>query len=116
MGRFSEVTKILDDAVGNQDIGAHGRFWLGKTRDQFVNMNVLGEQLLVVGDGTNSNLVKALRGEAPFGADLPTPPSGAIYRRMPAGRTPVADGLVAVIQSWIDDGCPDDAPLAAKAN
>jgi len=63
------------------------------------------KKLLVSGDGAGSNLVKALRGEAPFGADIGTP--GATFRRMPAGRPAVPPEKVDVIKKWIDDGCPD---------
>ena len=115
MGRFSDVKQILDDAVGNRDIGQHGRFWLNKTRNDFVNLDVFGEQLLIEGDGANSNLVQALRGEGLFGADLAVPPPNAVYRRMPAGRPPVPDDKIDFIKAWIDDGCPDDVPPPAVA-
>ncbi len=107
MGRYQEIIDILDTAVGGSTmpVGAHGAFWRGKTKAQFVDANVFGQKLLVSGDGAGSNLVKALRGEAPFGADVGTP--GAAFRRMPAGRAPVPAGKVDVIKKWIDDGCPD---------
>lgn len=110
MNRFEQVRQILDDAVGGQNIGAHRRFWLGVTRDEFVAKVVFGEPLLVVGDGNSSNLVKALRGEMPFGADTDTP--DAPYRRMPAGMEPVAADRVEFVRQWIDDGCPEDTPQA----
>jgi hypothetical protein len=36
--RFQRVREILDEAVGGPggSIGAHGTFWRGLTRDQFV--------------------------------------------------------------------------------
>jgi hypothetical protein len=108
--RFGQVTQILDAAVGPEPFGAHGAFWRGLTRDQFVVKIVRGEQLLVVGDGSGSNLVKALRGQVPFGSDIGT--AGADLRRMPAGRDPVPDADIAVIERWIDDGCPDTATQA----
>ena len=110
MNRFQQVVQILDDSVGNADFGAHGRFWLGKSRDEFVGLTIFGQQLLIVNDGANSNLVKALKAEAPFGADQATP--GAFFDRMPGGgRDPVSDASIAIIENWIDDGCPDvDAP------
>jgi hypothetical protein len=111
MSRFEQVKQILDDAVGGQDIAAHRRFWLGVTRDQFVAKSIYGEPLLVVGDGNASNLVKALRGELPFGADTGTPE--AFYRRMPAGMEPVAPDRIDFVRQWIDDGCPDD-PVEAE--
>ena len=49
--------------------------------------------------------MKALRGEAPFGADTGT--ASGIFRRMPAGRPAVKPQQIDLIQKWIDDGCPD---------
>ena len=107
MGRFQEVIDILDGAVGGSTapIGAHGPFWRSKTKAQFIAASVFGQKLLTAGDGKNSNLVKALRGEAPFGSDIGTP--GASFRRMPAGRPAVPASKIDVIEKWIDDGCPD---------
>jgi Ferritin-like len=110
-GRFTEVKNILEAAVSNADIGAHGNFWRGQTRDQFIVLRVLGRPLLTRrADGTfdenESNLVKALEGRNPFGRDIGTP--GANFRRMPAGLNPVAPEKVEVIRQWIKDGCPDD--------
>ncbi len=90
-GRFSQVKSILEEAVSNTDIGSHGNFWRGQTRDQFIAMRVFGRPLLLRrADGTfdeiESNLVKALEGRNPFGSDLGTP--GATFRRMPADSIP----------------------------
>jgi photosystem II stability/assembly factor-like uncharacterized protein len=106
--RLQKVVDILDAAIGGPDvnIAMHRAFWRGLSRDEFVAKKVLGLDLLVVGDGAASNLVKALRGEAPFGADLPDPPAGAQFSRMPSGRPPVPVADVDFIQQWIDDGCP----------
>jgi hypothetical protein len=107
MGAYQDVIDILDNAVGGSTvtIGAHGAFWRGKTKDQFIATGVFGQQLLISGDGKDSNLVKALRGEAPFGADTGT--ASGIFRRMPAGRPAVKPQQIDLIQKWIDDGCPD---------
>lgn len=112
MGRFERVCEMLDGAVGGPEapVRVHGPFWRGQTRDEFVAKKVLGKPLITVGDGAGSNLVRALRGEAPFGADLDQPPPGASFSRMPAGRPPVPAESIAFIQRWIDDGCPDDTP------
>jgi hypothetical protein len=106
-GRYQEVIDILDMAVGGSTapVGAHGAFWRGKTKAEFIAALVFGQQLLTPGDGSGSNLVKALKGEAPFGTDTGTP--GGIFRRMPAGRDPVPAKQIEVIKKWIDDGCPD---------
>src|SRR4051812_49636471 len=99
MTRYERVLEILDNAIGGpgSNIGVHGAFWRGLTRDQFVAKKVQGRQLLVVGDGVGSNLIKALKGESPFGVDLPDPPPGALLSRMPAGFDPVSDGDIAFI-------------------
>ena len=117
MNRFEHVIQILDNAIGGPDatIGVHGAFWRGLTRDQFIAKIVLTVQLIAVGQGASSNLVKALKGEAPFGNDLPEPPPGARFPRMPARRDPVAAQDIAFIEQWIDDGCLED-PLPAPGS
>ncbi|MGI9004072.1 MAG: YCF48-related protein [Pseudonocardia sp.] len=112
MGRFQRVLEILDEAVGGRDapVGFHGAVWRGTTRAQFVTIKIFGKDLVAVGDGAASNLVLALKGQAPFGVDLAEPPPGAAVNRMPSGRDPVPAESIAVIEQWIDDGCPDDAP------
>jgi len=114
MGRYANVIQILDDLVGGPGAavgGPHKDFWRGKTRDDFVVLSIpaFGQSLplLEVGDGAASNLVKALKGETPFGRGLPSSPPSARYRRMPSGLDPASDNNIAFIQEWIDDGCPD---------
>jgi len=113
--RFGRVLEILDNAVGGPDapVGAHGAFWRGLSRDQFVSKKIFGLGLVVVGSAANSNLVKALAGTAPFGADLPDPPPGATFSRMPSALDPVSAEDQQFIRQWIDDGCPDDESAAA---
>lgn len=113
MNRFERVIQILDEAIGGPaaSIRAHGTFWRGLTRDQFVAQEVFTRPLIVVGRGGDSDLVKALRGEFPFGSNTGTP--GATFRRMPAGRPPVPVDQIAFIERWIDDGCPED-PLPSE--
>src|SRR5262245_35497263 len=108
---FSRVREILDLAVGGATFGAHGPFWRGQTRDQFVAHSVFGRPLLAVlpdgsFDADASNILKALKGESPFGSDLVPRPAGAIFRRMPGGRPPVPDSQIAEIHEWITGGCP----------
>jgi hypothetical protein len=107
MKRFEKVKQILDEAVENQDIGAHGAFWRPLNLEAFKAKKVFGQQLLIPGNGAQSNLVRALRGQNPFGLDIGV--EGARYPRMPAGGfPPVADDRIAFIEKWINDGCPDD--------
>lgn len=114
MSAFQRVIDILDAAIGGPDVGiaGHGAFWRGLTRDEFVVHRVFNRDLLVVGRGAESNLVKSLRGEAPFGSDLDDPPPGASIPRMPFGLPPVADDDIAFIEEWIDQGCPEAVPPA----
>jgi photosystem II stability/assembly factor-like uncharacterized protein len=111
---FQRVIEILDEAIGGPGvgIGVHGAFWRGLTRDQFVAKKVFGRALVGLGDGANSNLVLALKGLAPFGADLPDPPPGASMSRMPAGLPAVPADSIAFIEQWINDGCPEEAAAA----
>ncbi len=108
MNRFEKVISILDASVGGPDatLGFHGAFWRGTSRDQFVAKKVMGQQLLVVGDGANSNLVKALTGQTPFGAD--TGNQDADFNRMPSGLSQVAAEDIDFIKKWIDEGCLED--------
>lgn len=109
MNRFLRVIEILDTAVGGPAApvgGPHRAFWRTRTRDEFVVFSILGLPIVTLGDGDGSNLVKALRGEFPFGRDTGTP--GANFRRMPAGRPPVPPDQIAFIAAWIDDGAPED--------
>jgi photosystem II stability/assembly factor-like uncharacterized protein len=108
MNRYERVRKILDDAIGGPDatIGRHGPFWRDLTRDEFVAHAVFTVPLITVGDGSASNLVKALRGQAPFGKDIGT--AGATTRRMPAGMLPVPPDQIDFIERWIDEGCLED--------
>ena len=110
MNRYESVLKILDTSVGGPTvpIGVHGTFWRNLTRNQFVAKSVRNLPLITLGDGAASNLVKALKGESPFGADLPAPPDDALYSRMPAGLPPVPDADIQFIEQWIDDNCPED--------
>ncbi len=106
MTRFERVKQILDDAIGGESIGAHGAFWRPLDLPAFKLKAVFGRVLVVPGDGQHSNLVLALRGQAPFSADSGDP--DGVHRRMPAGRAPVPEERIAFISQWIDDGCPDD--------
>lgn len=114
MTRFDQVKEILDAAVGDHTVHGHGAFWRGKTRDEFVNYNVFGSiPLLVPGNGAGSNLIRALKGEPPFGADIGRP--DADFNRMPSRMAPVPAERIALIEQWIDEGCPDTPVVAAAA-
>src|SRR5919107_5989757 len=94
MTGFLDVQDALDRILGVGPPPNHGSFWRGVSRDEFVALRVFGLELVVVGDPEGSNLVRALRGLAPFGSDLPDPPPGSLIRRMPAGGPPPGGGGV----------------------
>jgi hypothetical protein len=114
MSSLSRVNEILDEAVNSENFAAHGPFWRGLTRDQFVAKVVFGKKVIATkADGTfdpdESNLIKALEGRAPFGKDVVPPPPGAILPRMPLGYAPVQAGKIQEIRAWIQAGCPETA-------
>jgi hypothetical protein len=99
---FPDVQTILENAVNGDDIGEHGKFWQ-TTLDNFKALVLFKgtareKQVLIVGDGINSNLIKALRGQPPF--------DGTYAARMPDGYNPLPDDIIDQISNWIDAGCP----------
>ena len=64
--------------------------------------------MITVGNGAGSNLVKALKGQSPFGADLPDAPADATFSRMPSGLDPLPPSEIAFIETWINEGCLED--------
>lgn len=107
---FREVVDILDAAVSGPgtEVGPpHHAFWRGITRDEFVATKVLGQPILVLGDGANSNLILSLKGQPPFGSG-----PDAEFPRMPVGFDAVPDDSIRSIELWINDGCPDGSDAA----
>ena len=104
MTTFADVQAMLDQAVYNAEIGAHGAFWRGIARDEFVAIQVFGYPLLTLNNSAESNIVKALRAVAPFGTNVGT--EGAHMPRMPANYPPMPNANIAAIADWIDAGCP----------
>lgn len=101
---FAEIVDLFDAVVGgaNADIGFHGAFWRGVTRDQFVALPPYhGVVPVVVGDSKASGIVEALRGTGSF-----DPATGAIERMPPYGPYMSAEDI-ATIADWIDGGCPE---------
>ena len=99
---FAAVQAILQNAVNGDSIGEHGNFW-ETTLDAFKTLKLFAgtpqeKQVLIVGDGANSNLIKALRGQPPF--------DGTYAPQMPDGYPPVPDAQIDQIEQWIDAGCP----------
>ncbi len=118
MPGFNDVVVALDRTLGDNIAFTHGEFWRGKTRDEFVAYSVFGFPVVEVGDAAASNLVRAMRGQTPFGDDLAPPSPGATMPRMPAFAAPAAEADIVLIETWIDAGCPevDDTPVAALSD
>src|SRR5215210_956849 len=99
---FADIQKILDDAVQNEDIGSHGPFWRGISRDQFVVKKVFGCQIILTEDGKfvgpKSPLVRILQAsiECPVGRTRP---------QMPFGFPALPGDKIQVISDWIDAQC-----------
>jgi hypothetical protein len=100
---FPDIQKILDDAVEGTDILAHGPFWRGVTRDQFVVLKVFGCKIVFSDNGTfvgaQSPLVQILRNPIECPASRPRP-------QMPVGFPAVPADKVQIISDWIDAQCP----------
>jgi len=100
--RFARVCEILEVAAedGRPYHSGSGRFWK-LPRAEFIQSSVYGLKVVETegnNRGARSNLVKALKGEAPF--------DGTDFGRMPLGRPALAPADIDFIQKWIDDGCP----------
>ncbi|MDQ1558318.1 MAG: hypothetical protein QOD32_1378 [Pyrinomonadaceae bacterium] len=102
--KFADVQQILDEAVEQQDIGIHGPFWRGVSRDEFVVKEIFGCLILhqenETFNGPQSPLVKILRARIECG--------GGSFPQMPAGIfSPIAEEKIQTISDWIDAQCPE---------
>jgi hypothetical protein len=104
ISRFEQIQEILNSAVGNAEPihEDQHRFW-NKPLKEFLQIgSIYGVELIAPpgpNRGARSGLIKALKGEPPFG-------DGGIPR-MPLNRPPLALERIAFIEAWIDDDCPD---------
>lgn len=95
MAGLQQVQDVLERVLGAAPLPFHIAFWRGRTRDELVATEVLGQPLIVVGQPESSPLVQALRGAA----------SGPIRAYFGSARAEAGD--LAVIEEWIRDGCPE---------
>jgi hypothetical protein len=101
---YAQVSEILERATGTGRPfhGNHKRFWTLPLSD-FLKITTIYNVELIAAEGPDrgarSGLIKALKGEPPFG------PGGK--PRMPLNRPPVPDDEIAYIQKWMDQGCPE---------
>jgi len=71
MTRYERVIEILNSSIGGpeEEIGVHGTFWRGLTRDQFVAKRVRGLNIIALGDGANLLEFAHARGDRDDQAD-----------------------------------------------
>jgi hypothetical protein len=102
------LTANISSKTGNteesdsESAAPHGAFWKTLSYKDFVTGDVpnIGVPILVKSDSGASNLIRALRGQAPF--------DGSEFERMPGDGPPfVTDEQIAPIAAWIDAGCPE---------
>lgn len=99
-GRYAAIQQMLSQAAGDgaPDHDGRGRFWELPWLD-FMNLGpVHGHGLIAPpgpNRGANSALVAVLRGTL---QGVP---------RMPMSREPLSETQIAVIEQWINDGCPE---------
>jgi hypothetical protein len=98
---FLDVQRLLDKALGSSFAGNHGAFWRGKTRDEFVDLQVFGRRIISFDSPEESLLVQALKGN--ISAEGGDSSQLCLSPDLPAAL--VAD--VETVSNWISQGCPD---------
>jgi hypothetical protein len=106
---FDQVKQILDDAITAwtqqngvpPDLSGHGPTFSWATKADLLaavghNKRLIQPDMIGNGQGAHTNLIVDLR----TGIDTPA-------LRMPLGGPFIPDDQIAIIQQWIDDGCPD---------
>lgn len=107
MTSFIEVQRVLDKALGSAFAGNHGAFWRGKTRDDFVALEVFGRSIISFDHPEESLLVRALKGN--MSAEGGDSSRLCLATELPAALT--AD--VELVSNWITQGCPDTETVVA---
>jgi hypothetical protein len=103
---FVQVQTALQTFVTKNNIpigqAPHGNMWMrGPTPDAqyqaFVTGFAIGSyRILIPGKGDQSNIILALRGQAPF--------DGSTFPQMPAGGPYLDEPTIAAISAWITAG------------
>src|SRR4051812_17835493 len=93
MSPYHRVLEILELAAGLPSAHTSMREtpWRWLTRDQFVEKRVAGGRLVELGKGSQSWLVRALKGEVSLGC-IPTPR--------------LRTEEIAFVERWINEFCP----------
>ena len=97
---FQKAVLILDESVRGLPFGIHGAFWRDIGLQEFLTLRIppVDLELLIVGNGDESNLIQVLRG---VHQTVP---------QMPRRRPPVPPSRIAFLKEWIDRHCPDNDP------
>ncbi|SFS11031.1 tyrosinase [Granulicella pectinivorans] len=114
---FKQVLQLLED-VSHGDASAFAGLSLWTmTRQEFLNSTLGGLPLVSVavkksccsstpGGAVASALVLGLKGEFPFDQSQ--------YPRLPWGKSAMKAEEIALIEAWIADGAPEDAPIGQE--
>ena len=108
MANFHDIQLVLDRVVGNAPTGNHGAFWRGRTRDEFVKLEVFGLNVVVLDYPERSLLVHGLKGNVPFNGDASDRNDRARSLCMAAEQPAASSHDIETISNWIAQGCPDD--------
>lgn len=111
--RYQRVQAILNQAAtdGMPSHEGQARFWDLPLAGFLALTTIYGVEVIApkgADRGARSGLIKALKGEKPFGP-------GGDFPQMPLDRPPVTPENIAYIQKWIDDGCPDEPDVPPVA-
>lgn len=98
MAGLLEVRMVLERVLGSAAGPFPYAFWRGLTRDELVDVQLLGRPLFVAGQPEESHLLTGLR-------DPATSPLRAFL-----GHTRATPDDLATLETWIRDGCPQTSP------
>lgn len=110
--RYQQIREMLERAnEGSQaDYQGYGAFW-NLPLAEFLEVTIYGQRMIAPAGtpnrGAASGLVTGLQGLPPF--------DGSQFPRLLWGGQPLSSGEIALIQAWIDDGCPEHDKVSATS-
>lgn len=100
------LTANISESSGNneeydaENSAPHGAFWKTMSYEEFTTGDIFGYPIVDCGHSDKSNIILALKGEAPF--------DGSVFQRMPGDGPPwFTPDQIAEIAGWIDANCPE---------